>query len=187
MPLLPSDDVFKSHGLSDVELLFQISSPAVDVGPSSNPPIHPFHREEWITGQARLNVQDAYPLISSDEKAFPLVRFTFCSSNDHGSMARFRRQAQLLALDSLPNQHGTSKGSRFAHVKEVLAWWEDIHGLWLITEEDGVERVRLVDWWARKMDNYMEDGVIVDKQGGPEVWMIACDILVMLVECLKVS
>jgi hypothetical protein len=148
MPLLPSADTFRAHGLTNIELSLQL--PSAQSQPGLTPsPVYPFHPEEWISGHAKFVVTPDYPLISKESKSYPRISFTFCASNDQGSMSRFRRQAQLLALDSLPSKTGTSKGHQFAHVKEVLAWWEDIHGLWLITEEEDVDRVRKPTGWRR--------------------------------------
>lgn len=116
-------------------------------------------------------------------------------------MARFRRQSQLLALGTLPTAPGPSS-TRFGRVKQVLAWWEDGHGLWSVVDEEAEEGLNLVERWSQIMhDPGMED-VVDDEElvpsnlnkrlemSGPEreaVYGEICLLLLKVVECLRVS
>jgi hypothetical protein len=190
MPSLPSADVLQAHGLSDVELNLRIIEDATLFSSS----FRPSHREDWVAGWAKLDVKPDFPLLSSEEKGYSRVRFAFCPLENHDSVSRFRRQAQLLALDTIPNQAGPSERLRFAHVKAVLAWWEDEYGLWMITDEDDLERMRLVDWWAgfmerssTSLDEHLSNAQSRRPRDGEDIWISACDTLTMVVQCLKVS
>lgn len=201
MRSIPSDLVFAAHGLYNV----QLDIPQLRPTPAANltiPASDSFVTAEWVAGTATLRPTERFPLLvpaASDSPSLA-VRFSFCPAFDPTSMARFRRQSQLLALGTIPTAPGPST-TRFGRVKQVLAWWEDGHGLWSVVDEEPDEGINLVERWSQIMhDPDMED-VVNDKEMLPsnigrraemskpqreEVYGEICLLLLKVVECLRV-
>jgi len=200
MPSVPSKEVFAAHGLFDV--VVDLPKPRLT---ANNilvvPPVDSFSATDWSSGSARLQVQDRFGIFTRDGRDNPRhVRFHFCPPDDQASLARFRRQCQILALGTLPSGPGPS--TRFARVTEVLGWWEDSHGFWFIVEEDKTEAVDLVEQWSMIMqDPEMEDVVyttellpdnverlsLVDRDTADHTFGKACEVLLSVVQALRVS
>jgi hypothetical protein len=115
-------------------------------------------------------------------------------------MARFRRQSQLLALGTIPTAPGPST-TRFGRVKQVLAWWEDGHGLWSVVDEEAEEGINLVERWSQIMHDPGMDDVVdnsemlpsnverrveMSKRQRETVYGEICELLLKVVECLRV-
>ena len=154
----PSDEVYASHGLVDVQL--------DDYRPSSH---------DWISGTARLN-RTNLPCISNPSSR---VRFEWAASD----LSVFKRRAQFIAIDTLPLQGGSSiigkngklRESKYTTAEEIVAWWEIDSGCWLLTteRESGVSEM-LIDRWE-------------DTVEGDQKWSWACFNLVAIVDVLEVS
>ena len=208
---VPFQAVCASHGLSRISLDWapdQLAPPGLaSILPLSatDQPIG-----EWICGSADLLPTEKLPLLVSLGDTARHVRFTFCPRGDSAIMARFRRQAQILVLDTLPPPSRSSFGSpsaavhrHYGRIKQVVAWWEDDTGLWLITDEDTEERRSLIEVWSQ----YMIDEEVIDVVEKPEKMPMnglgtrsapdigssslarygaACRILLSVINCLRV-
>jgi len=201
MRSIPSDSVFAAHGLHNVQLDVPQIRPTA-VAPLTIPASDSFATAEWVAGTALLRPTERFPLlVPSTTVASSLpVRFSFCPAFDPSSMARFRRQSQLLALGTIPTAPGPST-TRFGRVKQVLAWWEDGHGLWSVVDEEAEEGINLVERWSQIMHDPGMDDVVdnsemlpsnverrveMSKRQRETVYGEICELLLKVVECLRV-
>lgn len=150
---MTAHEIYVAHGLTEVELDFE----------------HPL--TPWKTGSAYLSSQQHLPLLGSPNDR---VRFAWCSKAN--SFDRFRRRAQLIALDTLPPSPGPSSAtcSKFTPVNEVVAWWEDNSGCWLLTR-------------GNEETSEVKDRFERIKESEDVEWHRACFALVTMVETLMVS
>lgn len=199
MRTVPSDNVFSAHGLYHVKLdvpAIRSAAPVTITIPAADT----FATAEWIAGTAELRPVDRFPLLRPTAKIPSTVRFSFCPSSDQHSMARFRRQAQLLALGTIPTAPGPS--NRYGRVREVIAWWEDEHGLWFVVDEEPEEGINLVEAWSKIMQDPDMEDLADAKEGLPtnterrskmssdqalKVYAEICELLVKVIKAIKVS
>lgn len=92
-------------------------------------------QSQWTEGWAQIDT--SLPLLTPVK---PSERVRFAWTFDSDLKAKLRRHAQLVAIDTLGG------GGRFSAVQDVVAWWEDEDGYWLVTR--GTEpSVPLPQWW----------------------------------------
>lgn len=214
---IPTDAVFAAHGLSDVKLnlpSYDKPQPAL----SAILPLSATHQAlgEYISGTAVFApAGDRTPVLVKGPVKPRSVRFSFCPHGDAVAMAQFRRRAQISVLDTIspgiPSNFpcSSTEHRRYGRIKEVVAWWEDVDGLWLITDGEEDESMTLVEWWSRAMtdEEAVEDVGDVghskshlngskhsardfpDRNGALNLvrWGKACEKLVQIVDALRVS
>ncbi|WWD17751.1 hypothetical protein CI109_102192 [Kwoniella shandongensis] len=171
---VPSPSVLSEHGLSKV-----ILDPR-DVA-------HP-----WVSGRAELTPTRDYPLFRHPSQQ-EQVHFYFSPASDVRSCAKLRQHAQFLALDSShlasisaeisPTTERASQ-PKYSLVRELLAWWEDRYGLWLVALEDHDHTIDLAVWWMERQDAITAEE---DEQSALSKYGELCDALFGIVQCLKVS
>jgi hypothetical protein len=221
---IPSEAVFAAHGLHDVVL---------DLPPNIPPSVThtlsynttPAHKtSNRISGWAKFRPVPAYPTFPTGRVLYDEVRLYLGPIGDPASMARFRRQAQLIALDTVPlpwTAPGTSapvsadpsssvlgpdarnaikQEERYCVDNEVIAWWEDEHGLWLLTMMDRNTTQDLVDVWGGILGqgdvNHQVRQLVNGERkpqgkgkmsgNGMEACAEACEVLLRVVDCLMV-
>ena len=203
---VPSTSTFEAHGLFDVTLdlpQFQYHPTSTSVVPlSASYEAH----TDFLSGAALLTSTEELPLlVKGIIKKYP-VRFSFCPRDDSSALANFRRQAQLLVLDTLPtSSHDVRLSRRYGRIAEVIAWWEDDHGLWLLTNADTTQWLSLVEWWSKAMMDKESPDTILHSKTSPSsaksespfsfeerqsksllLWGKACEVLLRVVHCLTV-
>ena len=208
---MPSEAVFASHGLSKISLdLTPLQQAPLGLASILSPSATYHATEEWLSGSAELIPTTTLPLLVNWEDVARPVRFIFCPWGDSAIMARFRRQAQIIVLDTLPPPSRSPSASssstlhrHYGRIKQVIAWWEDDTGLWLITDEDTEERRSLVEWWSQLMvdeeDNDVVErtekmrmngsGIHSEPKTGPSSlarYGAACGTLLSVINCLRV-
>ena len=87
-------------------------------------------------------------------------------------------------------------------MKEVIAWWEDGHGLWFVVQEEQEEGSSLVEEWSKIMrDPKVEDGGngeassptdtekshCMSEESAQSAYGAVCELFVRVVKCLMVS
>jgi hypothetical protein len=225
---IPSEAVFAAHGLYDVVLDLPPSIPpyvthSLNYGHTSS-----HTTSNRISGWAKFRPVPTYPPFPSSKSSYEEVRFYLGQAGDPSSLSMFRRQAQLIALDtvSLPRSTPGSSSStstdplpdaspprrresntsidthkRYGLDKEVLAWWEDEHGLWLLTLMDREPTQDLVEVWGGiigRGDVHHQVRELINGENktspkgkmrstGMEAYAEACEVLLKVVDCLTVS
>ncbi|KAL7420434.1 hypothetical protein Q5752_004384 [Cryptotrichosporon argae] len=183
MQSLPLSHVLAAHGLYDSDLHVPfIAEQAAELARltayGSARPID----AAWRTGWARLEPTDDYPLLpgSSSARDRP-VHFYFCPAGDANAATHFRRHAQVLAIDEV--------------AAKILAWWEDEHGLWLVTDESRWSETTLLgawrdivgdDWPGQPIRDQAEASADWRGSIAPRnVWAEACELFVQVLEALN--
>jgi hypothetical protein len=202
-PVVPSVEELAVRGLLDVsiELPGPPSGPVLSLGSFAS---EATNGPDWISGSALLTPNRSYPVLTtSTERQYPLkVSFQACCSDDPAVNARFRRHAQILTLDTLPKSPGPSYRRKYSRVEEVVAWWEDATGLWLVLIDDGttLQSESLLRCWSAIMGDDSEeeestDGLPSDvprtfsdsSSESAERYGKVCELLLQIVDCLRVS
>ncbi|KAK4686974.1 hypothetical protein P7C73_g3144, partial [Tremellales sp. Uapishka_1] len=215
---IPASSAFASKGLSDVSFDLPTSLGISISHPTSGAAAHSTSRNlnagDWVSGRARWDEIKAYPGLRTND-ARPRgkdVRFCMCPHGDSSELARFRRHAQFLAIDTLASPaasssttsssatsplhsaisaDGASDWISTAHPSkrrkrnyrpptEILAWWEDETGWWLLTEEKEAasQGESLSDWWLKMQGD--EEG-----NAGLEKYVKVCETLLQVINCLR--
>ena len=199
---LPSPEVLAAHGLLDFE---------IDAPPSPD-------RLGLITGTARFHPVERYPaLVSVDNDERVKVRWV--SKGEQGRLKSFVREAQIIWIDCNPrpdtysatlassNTAGPSHTSSDKAINEtsirrglkpldragvdteVLGWWDDRSGVWLITRvENAADLVPLVQYWetvfgSRGAAAASPSSIITDESTISR----CCILLAQVALCMKVS
>lgn len=150
------DRIYAEYGLSDVQIdrTFRFEA-------------------SWESGSATLKSRTHLPLLS-DIVESSRVDFEWCRKD--GDSESFRRRAQMIALDTVipaSTSSADSKG-KYTSVKEIVAWWEDESGLWLLLR-GSTETESVKDRWDKL---FAEDEI---------KWSSVCFLLASIVEMLLVS
>ncbi|KAL7424814.1 hypothetical protein Q5752_000498 [Cryptotrichosporon argae] len=209
-------DVFTEHGLVDSELESSpfasssaVAASSVGVASSSRTA-----SVEWIGGRATMQQRKAYPLLDGvSVEEGKQVRFFYCPSTDPSVQKRFRRQAQIRALDTLPPDRLQDNGRSAAQTSvsdgdgprrgprgcrppaTILAWWEGPDGLWCVLDAEQGEEQDLIDAWHQLLgDDWPEEQLRAADAPGRgnqpskakrEKWANVCDLLVSVVNVLQ--
>jgi hypothetical protein len=215
---LPTEEIFAKHGLFDITFDWPTTfNSDVDHTLKFNPTsVHTITNR--VSGWGKLRPVEAYPTFTQDP-SFDEVRFYWTPISDPAAMARFRRQAQIIALDTIPMPGDASRSKsfspgpssssffkdrrhpRYGLDKEIIAWWEDDHGLWLVTLMERVDTKDLVQAWGEIFgmgDRAQEGRELVDgqhkhvrkdksKASGMACYGEACEVLLQVVDCMMVS
>jgi hypothetical protein len=154
LDIMGDDKAYAAHGLVNV---------VVD-------PSNPLLPSPWVSGSATLDVRSDLPLFATPTCR---VRFEWCKHS--GDRETFRRRAQFIALDTVDTA-GTSSSAgtcKYTAVKQVLAWWDDDSGYWLVTEgEDGL--ATLQEKWAKIREDHKWSDVCAILVSVSEVVMVSC-------------
>ena len=102
-------------------------------------------------------------------------------------MPRLRRFAQLVAIDTMGEKEGarTSK-ARFSAVTEVLAWWEDEEGYWLVYTSDREDVEPLTVYWTEIYEGKGK-GKGKEREGASGGYCTECFCLLSVAEVMRVS
>lgn len=158
--------------------------------------------QESISGWAMLEPQTDYPLLMDVQPRKRQVRFSFCSKHDPSATLRFRKRAQFIALDTLSDQvpggmtlRRNTERRRYSSVRQLLAWWEDEQGLWLITDEDHGAIASLSSRWPKMpwndidRNDFTEFDESFSGEVGSDITPVCariCQTLLHVVLCLQV-
>lgn len=155
---IPAESVFAAHGLFSVTLDIPTPASSKTFIPRAHAAATSLNQlSGWVTGDALLTPVDKFPVFrgGAQYRSHP-VNFAFCPIGDPTLLAQFRRQAQFRALDSLDYTIGTpphgGKGKEPATLaSEVIAWWEDENGLWMVVEQSPPDTIPFIENWSTVM------------------------------------